>query len=356
MMQTQSTVPAAVYEDEVEPVAATGIRRVSHVIAGSTAAWMALLTVVLIVVFGSLSKNHVFWGVPNLQSLGLNVATSLILAVGMTYMLGAGQLDLSVGSMLTLSGVVGAKVMTAIIGTSAGFGAAPHHLALGLVIGVLAAVLTGCACGLINGLLVTRARVTSFIATLATAGIYAGFTLVITNGVDVTGIPQQVQTGFGARVVLGVPLPTIVAVAIGGVLWLLMATTRLGVRTLAVGSSKVSAMRAGIKVDRHIVRLFVLMGFLSGIAALTSISRYGTTDISGHAGDSLAAITAAVIGGTSLFGGVASVGGSMVGSMVPVVLASGLVILGVQSYYQIIVVGLILLVAVALDQRRRQPT
>ncbi len=228
------------------------------------------------------------------------------------------------------------------------------NLLLASVAGVAVAIAVGGGFGAFNALLVTKFHINSFIATLATAGIGLGAALVLTSGYNVRNIPQDIQLQLGmARFLDLVPYPLILSLVIGLVLWFVLRATRFGMRTLAIGSSREAAIRAGINTDRHLAVLFVMMGALAGVSALLDISRFGTTNISGHQTDALQAIAAVIIGGTSLFGGVASIGGTLLGTLIPVVLATGLVILRIESFYQLIVVGLILLVAVYFDQRRR---
>ena len=322
----------------------------------TTAFWMFLSLLGLIAVFGLLSPNHVFFSLSNLFTIALNAAELMLLAVGMAYLLGARQLDLSIGANLTLSSVLAAKTIVALAGTPDQVAAGDYpDLASAVVAGILVAIGTGTVFGLINGLLVTRLRLGSFLVTLATTGIGLGTTLVITHGANVPDLPRSLQTGFAINKLLGmVPMPVILSLAVAVFLWFVLMKTRFGIHTLAIGSSPEAASRAGVDTDRHLIGLFALMGFLAGIAAMVDISRFATTNISGHQTDNLQAIAAAVIGGTSLFGGVASIPGTVVGTLIPVVLGTGLVILRVDSFYQLIVVGVIIIIAVYIDQKNRQ--
>src|SRR5262245_22857524 len=274
----------------------------------------------------------------------------------MTYLLGAGQLDLSIGSNVLLSSVVAARVMTSLGGTTNQIAAGDYpHLTLAIVAGVVAALATGCAYGLTNGLLVTKLRINSFIVTLATLGIGLGLAYVITHGTDVPYLPLQLQSGFGIRKLFGVvPLPVIVTLCFVALAWFFLALTRYGLRTLAIGSSLEAAERAGVPVNRHLVVLFVQMGFLAAVAGIFDISRFGTTNVAGHQTDNLQAIAAAVIGGTSLFGGVASIGGTVIGTLIPVTLTNGLILMTIDPFYQLIAIGVILLGAVYFQERRRR--
>jgi ribose transport system permease protein len=322
----------------------------------STPVGMAVIVIALIVIFGVLSPNGAFFRISNLSTITLNVAVTMLLAVGITFVLAAGELDLSIGSNLVLSSVIAAKVLVAVSGTHEQVSAGEYpNLALGIVAGTIAAVLAATLFGLINGLLVTRLRITSFIVTLGTMGIGTGLAYVVSNGVNVPNVPRVLQTDFGVQKLFGIaPYPMIVVLIISGVLWYVLRATRFGLQTLAIGSSREAAERAGIRSSRHVLILFILMGSLAGAAAMLDLTRFATTNIGGHQTTALAAIAAVVIGGTSLFGGRATIAGSMVASLIPVILGTGLVILGVPSFYQLIVVGAILIAAVFIDQRRRE--
>ncbi|MCB1498791.1 MAG: ABC transporter permease [Bauldia sp.] len=322
----------------------------------STPVGMAVIVVALIVLFGVLSPNGAFFRVSNLSTITLNVSVTMLLAVGITYVLAAGELDLSIGSNVVLSAVIAAEVLVSLSGTPEQVRAGEYpNLALGVVAGTIAAILAGTLFGLVNGLLVTRLRINSFIVTLGTMGIGTGLAYVASNGVNVPNVPRSLQTGFGIEKLFGViPYPMMVVLIISAVLWYMLRRTRFGLYTLAIGSSRDAAERAGIRSRRHILVLFVMMGALAGAAAMLDLTRFATTNIGGHQTTALAAIAAVVIGGTSLFGGRATIAGSMVASLIPVILGTGLVILGVPSFYQLIVVGAILIAAVFIDQRRRE--
>ena len=322
----------------------------------STPLGMAIIVAALIVIFGLLSPNGAFFRVSNLSTITLNVAVTMLLAAGITFVLAAGELDLSIGSNVVLSSVVAARVLVGTAGTEEQVRVGEYpNLAFGVVAGSLAGILAGALFGAINGLLVTRLRISSFIVTLGTMGIGTGLAYVVSNGVNVPNVPRVLQTGFGVQKLFGVvPYPMIVVLIISGGLWYTLRATRFGLHTLAIGSSREAAERAGIRSSRHVMALFVLIGTLAGVASVLDLTRFATTNVGGHQTTALAAIAAVVIGGTSLFGGRATIAGSMVASLIPVILGTGLVILGVPSFYQLIVVGTILIAAVFVDQRRRE--
>jgi ribose transport system permease protein len=326
----------------------------------STAFWIGLFIVFIAVAFGISSTiahgSPVYLKVDNLLSIGLNASQVMVLSIGMTFLIGAGHLDLSVGQALILSSVLAAKVMVGVGGTPEEVAAGVYpNLGLGILLGIVTALVSGAFIGLVNGLVVTRLRLSSFIVTLATSGIAYGIALVLTSAANVPYIPDEIQSGFGGLKLAGfLPAPLALALVIAAAFWFVLRRTRFGMRTLAVGSSKEAAIRAGVDVDLHTVKLFVLMGLLVGVSAVIDLARNANTNVVGHQTDNLQAIAAVVLGGTSLFGGIASIGGSILGTLVPVMLQNGLVIMQVQPFYQFVIVGLILIAAVYFDQRRRE--
>jgi ribose transport system permease protein len=320
--------------------------------ARSTPAYIAVALVVLLVAFAILGPEGRFLSEPNLQAIGRNSAGLVFLAVGLTFVLGAGHIDLSVGATLVLSSVCSGMVAARLGGPIGSTDGGPSWLAL--LAAAAVAVLVGIMAGLLNGVLVTRLKVNSFVITLGTLGIFTGVAQVLTNGSNVSGIPPQLQTGFGLQTVLSVPLPLVVALVAGVVFAVLLTSTRTGRHTLAVGSAAQGALRAGVKVDRSAVKVFVIAGALAGAAGFLDISRFGTTAISGHETTMLQALSAVIIGGTSLFGGRASVPGSIIATFIPTVLLSGFVMIGVSSFYQKIAIGAVLIIAVWLDQLRNK--
>lgn len=322
---------------------------------GSSAFWIGIVVIGLIVVFGVVTPNNAYIKPSNLFNIGLNASQIMLVAVGMTFLIGAGHLDLSVGYNLILASVLGAKVMVAVAGSTEQVAVGEYpNLIPAIIAGAGVAIMAGGSGGLLNGLLVTRLRLNSFIVTLATSGVLYGAALILTSAANVPFVPDEIQTWFGSNRLFGqVPLPLLVTLTVCAVMWLVMRVTRFGMRTLALGSSRESALRAGIDIDRHTVRLFVLQGLLVGLAAVIDLARNAGTNVVGHQSDNLQAISAVVLGGTSLFGGIASIGGTLLGSLIPVMMANGLVIMNVQPFYQLVAVGVILIIAVYLDQRRR---
>lgn len=321
---------------------------------GSGGTWVLLLDVALVIAFTVISSRHVFWSLQDFQALMLDGTETLLLALGIAMFLGAGAIDISVGSNLVLSAVLGGEVLTHIAGAANASGQYPHLFGT-LVLGFLTCVAAGVVYGMVNGLIIAYFGVNSLIATLGTAGVGTGIALLITGGNDIA-VPPAIQSDFGLYTVGPVPLPALLALAIGGILWAVLRTTRYGVRTLAIGSLRLAAERAGLRVQRHLFSLAVLCGLLAGLAGFVDLSHYAATTVNGHTDDALAAITAVVIGGTRLEGGVISLPGALWGTALSVLLDGGLVVIGVAAFWQLIAVGTVLIAAVCLDRiqlRRR---
>ncbi len=316
---------------------------------GARAAWIFLLDIALIIFFTADSPGGRFLSIADVQSLLLGGTEALLLALGLALMIGAGKFDLSLGANLVLASVLGAKVMLDVAGPANASGAFPHA-ALGIIFGLLTCIAAGLAFGAVNGVLISYLGINSLIATLGTLGAGTGLVLVITNGNDVAGLPSQIQSGFGLKTVADVPLPAIAALVLAAIFWLIIRYTRFGLRTLAIGSSRYAAERAGLSVNRHLFALTLMAGGLAGLAGFVDISHYLTTTINGHPNDALNAVTAVVIGGTLLEGGQISIVGTLWGVALSEILLGGLDIIGVSSAYQQITIGAVLIAAVSLDR------
>jgi ribose transport system permease protein len=318
--------------------------------------WIGLILLLLIAVFAIIAPSGTFLTWNNATTVLLDASELLILASGMTFLLISAGLDLSIGAVVVFCDVVCAKLLASLSGTTAQADAGHYpHLAIAIVIGVLAAVGVGALWGVINGFVIVRMRVPPFIATLGTAGIALGAAQVISNGSDVSGVPVPLQEKFGIGKIFGaVPWPVLVAVVVVAISWIILTRTRFGMRTKAIGANEEAARRAGIKTGAHVIVLYTAMGLLAGLVSIIDVSRFGTASIGSHTGDVLAAIAAVVIGGTSLFGGRGSISGTVIGVFIPAVLINGFVIVGVAPFWQNIAVGLILIGAVYVDQLRRR--
>jgi ribose transport system permease protein len=233
---------------------------------------------------------------------------------------------------------------------------AAANLGWGLIIaGVLAGVAAGVGFGILNGFLVAIAKVPALIVTLGTYGIALGASYLLTNGTDLRGMPNRFTDTIGFGNLGGqIPYQVVIAGVVAIVMGLVLAFTRFGRYTYAAGSNGEAARRVGINVPLHLIKVYGCMGGLAGLAGCMSLAHFTTTTISGHTTDSLSAIAAVVIGGSSLFGGSGTVAGTVIGVLIPATLASGFVIIGVNPYWQYVAVGIVLIGAVYLDQLRRR--
>nr|BFF03187.1 hypothetical protein GCM10020241_48620 [Streptoalloteichus tenebrarius] len=223
-----------------------------------------------------------------------------------------------------------------------------------IALGLLLSLVSGAAWGLLNGLLIARFKIPPLIVTLGSFGAALGAAQLLTGGVDVRTVPAALRDSLGFGQTFQVPHMVLVAavVTLFGA-WLLHTTT-FGRYTFAIGSNEEAARRVGISVTRHLVFVYTFVGLLAGLAGFMSLAYFGTTTIAGHSTDNLNAIAATVLGGTSLFGGVGSVLGTVIGVFIPAVLQKGFVIVGVQPFWQPIAVSVVLVAAVWFDQKRRR--
>ena len=274
----------------------------------------------------------------------------LLLAVGETFVICAGGIDLSVGAVLGFSGTAGAWVM------AHGFASA-HGAAVGPVAaGFLAAVAAGAVFGVINGVLIAWAGVPPFVVTLGTLGIATGLGYLLNNGQEITAIPPSVATFGNTNLGGWVPVPVLITAVITAWCGLLLARTRFGAYTLSIGDNREAVVRAGINARRHLLKIYLLSGVLAGVAAVLVMARLGAGSPDSGATDNLNAIAAVVIGGASLFGGRGTIIGSVIGTGIIAVLVTGLVLVNVPPFWQEVAVGCVLIAAVYVDQLRNRKT
>jgi ribose transport system permease protein len=310
----------------------------------ATSTWIFLVLLVIIVVFSALDFDS-FASEFNLRNISIDASGLLIISVGMTFVIITSGIDLSVGSVLVFSSVVGALVMRNIGGDGLGV----------ISIGLLSALLAGLAWGLFNGVLIAKTRIPALIVTLGTLGMAQGAALLLTEGINVREVPTDLVTSVGVgRLFDTIPYLVLIAAGITILGVVLLHFTRFGRYTYAIGSNAEASRRAGINVSRHLISVYALAGLLAGVAGYLSLARFTTTTIEGHTTDNLQAIAAVVIGGTSLFGGIGTIGGTVVGVFIPATLQNGFIILGFQPFWQQVAVGAVLILAVYLDQLKRR--
>lgn len=318
--------------------------------------WLFLFLLLLVGYFWLASPPSTFLTGSNFTQIALTTSEVVLLAIGETFVITTAGIDLSIGAVLFFSGVAGGEVMLKLSGTSAQTlnGQYPHA-ARGIAVGVVVCILAGAAWGLVNGMLITRLKLPPIIVTLGTMGMAFGFGDLIDGGSYLPApVPPGLSDGFGSGKFLGLYYPIWVALALLVVAHAVYQHTRFGRYTAAVGSNEEGTRRAGIAVDRHIVKVYALCGLMAGTAAILDLAIFTNTTSVAHQTDNLSAIGAVVIGGTSVFGGVGTILLSAVGAFIPTVLQNGLVIQDVQPFWQEVVVGATIVVAVYIDQLRRR--
>ena len=308
----------------------------------------------LVVIFWFLEGTK-FLNLGNFRDIAVDASELLLMAVGLTFVIITAGIDLSVGAVLVLSSVVAAKTMVALSGTPLQVHNYQFpHQGIGIPVGIAVGLLVGLGCGLINGLLVTGLKMPPFIVTLGTLGMALGTAQIISGGTNVPYVPTAIQSEIGLRQLFGfLPVPVAITLVVVVVAGLALSQTRFGRYTYAIGSNVEAARRVGIDVNRHLLKVYTLSGFLAGLAGIIDVARFSTASPAAHEADNLAAISAVVIGGTSLFGGIGTILGSVVGTLIPAVLRNGFVIQGVQPFWQEVAIGAVLILAVFVDQRRR---
>jgi ribose/xylose/arabinose/galactoside ABC-type transport system permease subunit len=355
---------AASSQADVEDAEPTASRLLQAV--GQFWAWLFLLA--LVVFFSFTGKG--FFDLFNFQAVGANVAIMLIMALGQTFVIISGGIDLSTGFVMGLASV-GAALTMARLGND-------PPLAVVVLAGAGAALLAGLAAGLVNGVLIARLRVPPFIGTLGMYGIARGAGFILSGGqpvsVQVRGLgqigngyllyyypsagltffsPPPGLQGAQLRQVVGIlPHPLTLAIVLVVVCWFLLAHTRFGQHTYAIGGSAEAALRAGIPVRRHTIGIYLLSALLAAIAGVLYSTRF--TNGAANAGDPLLldSIAAVVIGGASLFGGAGTIAGTVIGALIIAVIQNGLVILAINPFWQFVTVGVVIILAVLVDQAK----
>jgi len=304
-------------------------------IAGGAAVRLESLAVLILLCVVMAVLSSAFLSVSNILNILLSTSVFGVLAIGMTFVISSAGIDLSVGSILALSGVVGAMLTS--------------NLDLPWWIGILGCLATGALTGAVNGFLVTKAAIPPFIVTLGMLGVARGIALVLSDGVSIYGLaPQMVWLGQGRP--FGVPAPVIVLLLTALIAHIVLAHTRFGVYAQVIGDNEVAARAMGVRVERMKVMLYTLSGLLSGLAGLLFAARINSGEPTAGLSYELTAITATILGGTNLFGGRGSVVGTLIGALIMGVLQNGLNLMAVRPFYQQIAIGAVLILAVWLDR------
>jgi erythritol transport system permease protein len=317
----------------------------------------ALIALVLLTItFAVLSPDFLTAG--NLVILVKHVAINAILAIGMTFVILSAGIDLSVGSVAGLCGIVaGGLISRGLILPPFGV-VVFFHTWLVVVLALAAGMLVGA----VNGWLVARLRVAPFIATLGILYAARGAALLVSNGAtfpNLDGSADLGNTGFttiGAGVWLGLPIPVWLMILLAVVAMFVAARTPFGRHVYAVGSSERAALLAGVRVARVRLLVYVISGFCSALVGIIIAAQLGAAHPATGETFELNAIAAVVLGGTSLMGGRGTIAGTLIGAFVIGVLADGLVLLGVSEFWQMVTKGLVIILAVILDQFQKRST
>ncbi|OBU85178.1 ABC transporter permease [Chromobacterium subtsugae] len=277
-----------------------------------------------------------FLTVNNLLNVMRQVSINALIAFGMTLVILLGGIDLSVGSILALSSVLTASLLQA--------GVDP-------MLATLLGILAGAAMGLFNGLVISKGKVAPFIATLATMTILRGLALVFSNGSPITGFDSELFSMLGGGYIAGlVPVPVAWMLILFAGFWFLLKKTVFGRHLYATGGNEEAARLSGVKVDRIKLWVYTASGAMSAMAGVVLTSRLNSAQPTAGAGYELDAIAAVVLGGTSLTGGRGWIFGTLIGALLIGVLNNGLNLLGVSSFYQQVIKGAVILLAVLLDR------
>lgn len=292
--------------------------------------------VILFVVIACLNSSFIDPG--NLKNLLRQVSINALISFGMTFVILTGGIDLSVGSILALS--------SALMGSFIVGGMDP-------ILAIVVACLIGAVLGAVNGLVITYGRVAPFIATLATMTIFRGLTLVYTNGNPISGLTEdEAFLEFGQGYFMELPVPAIMMLIMFGLLYFILHKTPLGRKTYAVGGNEKVSFIAGIKINRIKIFAYTITGMLCGMAGAILTSRLNSAQPTAGTGYELDAIAAVVLGGTSLSGGKGRIVGTLIGALIIGTLNNGLNILNVSSFYQQVVKGIVILLAVLMDRKK----
>jgi ribose transport system permease protein len=295
--------------------------------------FFALLFIVIIFTISS----RYFLTVDNIFSVLQQSSLNLIIALGMTFVIALGGIDLSVGSVVAFSSVVMADWIA--------------NAGVPLIIAVVGAIVIGIAAGFINGILIDKLKLQAFIVTLATMTFFRGAALVYTNGRAIYGFPQVFRDIFAGNICI-VPTPVLWALLIFLVCWFLMKNTKVGEYILAIGGNEEAAKYSGINISRYRIMIYSLIGGLTAFSSIILTARLDAAEpIAGYFFE-LDAIAATVMGGTPLSGGRVNLLGTVVGALILGVLRNGLTLLNFQSYFQQMVMGVVIIIAVAADRIR----
>ncbi len=299
--------------------------------------YKSLFGLILLIIVMSFLSSRFFLKVSNLLNVFTQVSVNAVIAMGMTFVILTGGIDLSVGSILAISGAVAAMIMK---DTGNIFLAISGALVVGMIIGY------------INGIIIAKGKLQAFIATLATMTIFRGVTYVFTKGIPISGLDQSFMA-IGNEKVLGIPWPIIIMLGIFLITAYVLNQTKFGRYIYAIGGNEDSARLSGISTHRAKTIVYMISGLMAAVSGIIVTSRIGSAGATAGEGYELDAIAAVVIGGTSLSGGEGSIGGTIIGALIIGILNNGLNLMNVNPFYQSIIKGSVILIAVLFDKRNK---
>lgn len=320
-----------------------------NIITGESGAVLRPLAALLLMIIAMSLLSDSFATSDNIFNVLRQVSVNLCISVGMTLVILTGGIDLSVGSILAFCGALAAGLMKDGISLPG----AGVHVVFTFFGVIFVALLAGAALGAFNGLMVTRFKIPPFIATLGMLTMARGFTMLYTNGYPITGLGKSFSF-LGTGWVLGVPMPVIVSVVIVLLFIFWMRKSRTGRYIYATGGNERATLLSGINVDKVKMLVYTVAGVLSAVAGLLVTARLDSAQPNAGTGYELDSIAAVVIGGTSLSGGKGTVLGTVIGALIIGVLNNGLVLLNVSPFWQQVIKGMVILLAVILDRKSRK--
>ena len=302
--------------------------------------YSVFLILVGISLFFALGSDN-FLTVSNLLNVALQTSIIAIVAIGMTLVILTAGIDLSVGSVMALSGALAAGLIT--------------HNGLGTGLGISLALGAGLFLGIINGLLIIKGDIPPFVATLAMMAVARGLTLVYTEGRPIAGLPENFIF-LGTGQIFGIPVPVVIMIILAVAASVILRFTRFGLHIYATGGNEETTRLAGVNPNRIKLSVYAISGFTAALGGILLTARLWSAQPNAAVGWELDAIAAPVLGGTSLFGGVGTIEGTLIGAFIIGVLSNGMNLMGITSYYQLVIKGIVFILAVMLDlftKRRR---
>jgi ribose transport system permease protein len=278
-----------------------------------------------------------FIQISNLSNIVRQVSINGLIALGMTFVILTGGIDLSVGSIFALTGAVLAKMLMT--------GVNP-------LLAIIITLLLGASLGTVNGLLITKGKLQPFIATLGTVTLFRGITRVFMDGRPITGFNSNLVDSIGRGYFLGIPIPTIILIIAILLTWFITRRTVFGKEVYAVGGNEKTAKFSAINVDFVKIKVYAISGFLTTISGIILMSRLNSAQPNAGSGYELDAIAAVVLGGASMSGGKGKIWGTVIGILIIGVLNNGLNMLSISSFYQDVAKGVVILLAVLLDRKK----